>query len=107
MNVVDPEVIASVEDSIAFLKSRKSAEEASAAVVSKGQDPVIWMVFGSWVLVPMERGMVREKGLSAWVSRWMSCSGVNDCDEVVMEMMAVIVIAAMVDILTIKIEKWM
>ena len=107
MNVVDPEVIASVEDSIAFLKSRKSAEEASAAVVSKGQDPVIWMVFGSWVLVPMERGMVREKGLSAWVSRWMSCSGGGDCGEVVMEMMAVIVIAAMVDILTIEIEKWM
>ena len=103
MNVVEREKVALVEVPMAFLKFRKSDEEASAAVVSKGQDPVIWMVFGSWVLVPMERGTVREKGLSAWVSRWMSCSGVNDCDEVVMEMMAVIVIAAMVDILAIEI----
>jgi aspartokinase-like uncharacterized kinase len=104
VSVVDREEVASVDVSIAFLKSRKSVEEASAAVVSKdGQDEVIWMVFGSWVLVPIERVTDCEKGLSAWVSRWMSCPGVGEFGEVVMEMMAAIGIAAIVDKWTIKV----
>ena len=45
--------------------------------------------------------MVGEKGSSAWVSNWMSCSGGDDFGEVVMEMMAVTGIAAMMNILTI------
>lgn len=42
MSVVERESVTSVEVSIAFLKARKSVEEASAVVVSKdGQDEVI------------------------------------------------------------------
>ena len=69
MSVVERESVTSLEVLIAFLKARKSVEEASAVVMSKdGQDEVIWMVFGCWVLVPMESARVFEKGLRAWVS---------------------------------------
>ena len=62
------------------------------------------MVFGCWVLVPMESARACERVLSFCVSRWMSCSGGEDSGEVVMEMMAVIGIAAVVIGLTIEME---
>lgn len=103
MNVVEREKVALVEVPMASLKFRKSAEEASAAVVSKdSQDEVIWTVFGCWVLVPIESARVCEKGLRAWVSWWMSWSWGDGSGEVVMEMMTVIGIAAVLAALTIQ-----
>ena len=48
MNVTEEVRLAPVDVSMAFWKSTKSVEEASAAVVSiNGQDEVIWIVFRS------------------------------------------------------------